>query len=164
MNRPLRLHAPLAELRRQRLAQRSVPGRAYRLELCTLYRRPVFADAEAAQGVCRVIGTAGVWRDSRLLAWVLLPAGWQALLLLGERDTLAGLMGRFKALSSRAVEDRHRINGWLWGRGFRDRLLPASAVLEEEAARLLRLPCEQGLAARPGDWPWWNSRWLPAPG
>src|SRR5690606_14777098 len=43
-------------------------------------------------------------------------------------------------------------------------LLPASAVLEEEAARLLRLPCEQGLAARPGDWPWWNSRWLPAPG
>ncbi|KAA2285229.1 transposase [Arenimonas fontis] len=164
MNRPLRLHASLADLRRQRLEQRSRPGRPYLLELDTLYRRSVFDDAEAARAVCRVVGTGWLWRDSRLLAWVLLPAGWQALLVLGERDSLRTLVGRFKALSSRAVEGHHRINGWLWGRGFRDRMLPATARLEDEAERLLHLPCAQRLVARPGDWPWWNSQWLPAPG
>ncbi|HLS84568.1 MAG TPA: hypothetical protein VK016_07905 [Arenimonas sp.] len=164
MNRPLRLQLPLADLRRRRLEQRSRPGRAYRLELSTLYRRPVFDDVAAARAVCRVLGTGWVWRDSRLLAWVLLPTGWQALLVLGERDGLHTLVGRFKALSSRAVEERHRVNGWLWGRGFRERLLPAAAGLEDEAARLLRLPCELGLAESPGHYPWWDSRWLPGPG
>ena len=66
-----------------------------------------------------------------------MPDHWHALLTLGERDTLSTLVGRFKAITSRAVEDRHRVNGWLWGRGFLDQLLPAGADPVQAARHLL---------------------------
>jgi REP element-mobilizing transposase RayT len=96
------------------------------LAINTLYKRPVFRDDEAARAVCRVHTAAWPWRDACLLAWVLMPDHWHGLVTLGERDTLSTLVGRFKALTSRAGEDRHRVNGWLWGRGFSDRVRGAN--------------------------------------
>jgi REP element-mobilizing transposase RayT len=139
--------------------QRSASGCTYLLGVTTLYGRPVFNDHDAARAVCRVHHAAWHWRDARLLAWVLLPDRWQGLVTLGERDSLAGLMGRFKALTSRAVEDRHRINGWLWGRGFSDRVLAPAEDLADAARALAGAPVRAGLVARPGDYPYWNSTW-----
>lgn len=148
-------------LRRERLARRSVPGRTYVLGVGTLYRRPVFEDDAAARAVSRIHLARWAWRDAHLLAWVLLPDRWAALLTLGERDTLSTLVGRFKALTSRAVEDRHRVNGWLWGRGFSDRLLGEGEDPGAAALALVDEPRRLGLVQRAGDYAYWNSAWLP---
>lgn len=151
---------PVRSERALRLARRSIPGHTYELSVPTLYRRPVFRDDEAARAVCRIHTATWPWRDARVSAWVLMPDQWQALLTLGERDTLSTLVGRFKAITSRAVEDRHRVNGWLWGRGFGDRLLPAGEDPVQAARRLVAQPLRAGLVERLGDYPYWNTTWL----
>ena len=151
---------PDAGFRRVRLERRSVPGRTYLLSVATLYRRPVFSDDEAARAVCRVHTAQWPWRDSAVLAWVLMPDQWQGLVTLGERDSLSTLVGRFKSLTSRAVEDRHRVNGWLWGRGFTDRVLGADEPAMDAARHLVGLPLRTGLVRRLGDYAYWNTAWL----
>lgn len=146
--------------RRIRLERRSVPGRTYLLSVATLYRRPVFSDDEAARAVCRVHTAQWPWRDSAVLAWVLMPDQWQGLVTLGERDSLSTLVGRFKSLTSRAVEDRHRVNGWLWGRGFTDRVLGPDEPAMDAARHLVGLPLRSGLVRRLGDYAYWNTAWL----
>lgn len=150
--------------RRTRLERRSVPGQTYLLSVATLYRRPVFADDEAARAVCRVHTAQWPWRDSAVLAWVLMPDHWQGLVTLGERDSLSTLVGRFKSLTSRAVEDRHRVNGWLWGRGYSDRALASDEPAMDAARQLVGLPLRSGLVRRLGDYAYWNTAWLDAAG
>ena len=133
--------------RRIRLERRSVPGRTYLLSVATLYRRPVFT-------------AQWPWRDSAVLAWVLMPDQWQGLVTLGERDSLSTLVGRFKSLTSRAVEDRHRVNGWLWGRGFTDRVLGPDEPAMDAARHLVGFPLRSGLVRRLGDYAYWNTAWL----
>lgn len=148
-------------LRAQRLARRSAPGQTYVLTVPTLYRRPVFRDDDAARAVCRIHTATWPWRDSSVRAWVLMPDHWHGLVTLGERDTLSTLVGRFKAITSRAVEDRHRVNGWLWGRGFGDRLLPVGEDPAQAACWLVANPLRAGLVERLGDYPYWNTAWWP---
>ena len=151
---------PDAAFRRMRLERRSVPGQTYLLSVATLYRRPVFSDDEAARAVCRVHTAQWPWRDSAVLAWVLMPDHWQGLVTLGERDSLSTLVGRFKSLTSRAVDDRHRVNGWLWGRGFTDRVLGPDEAAMDAARHLVGLPLRAGLVRRLGDYAYWNTAWL----
>ena len=120
----------------------------------------MFRDDEAARAVCRIHTAAWPWRDASVRAWVLMPDHWHALLTLGERDTLSTLVGRFKAITSRAVEDRHRVNGWLWGRGFSDQRLPARGGSGPGGARPGGQPLRAGLVERLGDYPYWNAAWL----
>ena len=161
---PLPVHdRPAAPcLRTTRLEPRPAPGRTHLLTVATLYRRAVFLDDEAARAVCRVHTAQWPWRDSAVLAWVLMPDHWQGLVALGERDSLSTLVGRFKALTSRAVEDRHRVNGWLWGRGFSDRPLAPDEEAMAAARHLVGLPLRAGLVKRLGDYAYWNTAWLSA--
>jgi putative transposase len=147
-------------LRERRRQRRSVPGQTYLVTVNTLYRRPLFRDDDAARAVCRVHAAAWPWRDARLLAWVLMPDHWHGLLTLGERDSLSTLVGRFKALTSRAVDERHLVNGWLWGRGFGDRALAADDDLTAEARHLVANPVRSGLVQRSGDYPYWDAVWV----
>lgn len=151
---------PVRNYRAQRLARRSVAGQTYLLSVSTLYRRPVFRDDEAARAVCRIHTASWPWRDASVGAWVLMPDHWLAMVTLGERDTLSTLVGRFKAITSRAVEDRHRVNGWLWGRGFNDQALPMGQDPIRAARELVASPLRAGLVDRLGDYPYWNTAWL----
>ena len=151
-------------LRARPADRRSVPGRTYLVGLATMYRRAVFDDDEAARAVARSHGLRWLWRDTQVLAWVLLPAQWQCLLRLGERDGLATVVGRFKGVTSRAVDPQHRVNGWLWGRGFTDRALGDTDDPVAVARRLVMQPVQAGLAARPGGYAYWNAAWLPDEG
>lgn len=140
---------------------RSVAGRTYVVGVATLYRRAVFDDDDAARTVARTHAMRWLWRDSDVLAWVLLPDRWQALLRLGEHDSLSTLVGRFKGLTSRSVDPRHRVNGWLWSRGFTDRALADADDPVAVARVLVAQPVRAGLVARTGDYAYWNAAWLP---
>jgi REP element-mobilizing transposase RayT len=146
-----------AALRKGRV---SIPGQAYLLTAVTLYRRPVFRDPAAAFVVSRVHNTPWLWRDSKLLAWVLMPDHWHGLVVLGKQDDLHSLVGRFKAVTARLVEDRFKVNGCLWSRGFQDRALRDDESLRTTARYLIANPLRAGLVDNVGNYPFWNAVWL----
>ncbi|KFN50935.1 transposase [Arenimonas composti] len=117
-------------------AESARAGRICHVRLLTLYRRPVFDDADAAGVVSAVHGLRWPWRHAGVVAWRLQPDQWQAVLELDGSEPLAAVVGRFKAVTSRAIDARHRINGWLWGRGFRARDLGAGEDVAAEVQRL----------------------------
>jgi hypothetical protein len=140
-------------------AAETTPAPCWRIAVHTLFRRPVFDDTEAARAVSRLHRQGGPWSTSRCLAWVLLPECWQALVQVGEGDSLEWLVQRFKTASARLVDPRQRINGWLWERGFDAQ--PLRPQGEREAARKLVLePVRAGLASAIGQYPYWSAVWL----
>ena len=135
-------------------------GQAYFLTISSLFRRPLFLDADCARAVARQQGDSAIWADSRCLAWVLMPDRWHGLVVLGENDSLDRLVRRFKAISARAVESRFRINGWLWARGFNERALDSEADLVAVARHIVANPVRSGLVKSVGAYPYWNAVWL----
>jgi len=138
----------------------SIPGQAYLLTAATMFRRPVFRNVEAARIVSSTHEMKWVWRDSQWLAWVLTPTHWHCLVVLGKDDELKNLIGRFKRASSEKVDERFKINGWLWAKGFRDRSLNREVVLRDAAMHLVAIPVRAGLVEDVGKYPYWNAAWL----
>jgi hypothetical protein len=89
-----------------------------------------------------------------------MPDHWHGLIVLGKGDSLATLVGRFKAATARSVDRNRRINGWLWARGFHDRALRSDEDVRTAARYLIANPVRAGLAERVGDYPYWNAAWL----
>lgn len=133
---------------------------ALTLSIGSLFRRPVFADPDAARAVARAQRASGVWGRSRCLAWVLMPDRWHALVTVGAGDSLERLARRFKQETARAVEARFRVNGWLWERGFEANPLAAGEDEACVARRLVRSPVLAGLAESVGCYPYWDAIWL----
>lgn len=140
----------------------SSPGQVHFLTAVTLYRRPVFRDFDAACAVSRLHGKEWLWRDSQLMAWVLMPDHWHGLVKLGNQDNLNSLMGRFKAVTARSVEERFRVNGCLWSRGFHDHALRDDESLRRAARYLIGNPSRTGLTDKVGQYPFWDATWLDA--
>ncbi|HMB55912.1 MAG TPA: transposase [Arenimonas sp.] len=138
----------------------SAEGQVYFLTTTSLYRRPIFREADVSFAVCKALHQPWLWRDSRLLAWVLMPDHWHGLLRLGKADDLATVMGRFKAVTARAVDERHRVNGWLWGRGFHDYALRGNESVRATARYLVANPLRAGLVEDLACYPYWDAEWL----
>jgi REP element-mobilizing transposase RayT len=136
-------------------------GPACVLTLHTLFRRPLFRDPHAARAVAQLHVRAMPWRRSCWLAWVLMPDHWQGLVVLGPGDAVPMLAGRFKGMTTRAVDPRHLVNGWLWSRGCDERVLAVDEPLADAARNLVTAPRRAGLVERIGDYPYWDAAWLP---
>jgi len=138
----------------------SLPGRVYLLTTTTLFRRPVFRDFSAARAAASVHNMKWLWRDSQVLAWVLMPDHWHGLIVLGQNDELHKLMGRFKMASSKNVHDHYKINGNLWAKGYYDHALRADEALLDAARYLVAKPLRAGLVDHIGMYPYWDAVWL----
>jgi REP element-mobilizing transposase RayT len=137
-------------------------GPAFFLTVSTLLRRPLFLDPDGARAVARTQGEASIWGSSRCLAWVLMPDRWHGLVVLGPDDSLERLVRRFKAISTRAIEPRFRVNGWLWAKGFNERALCSEENLLAVARHIVANPVRSGLAKSVGGYPYWDAVWLDA--
>jgi hypothetical protein len=135
--------------------------RACLVTVLTLFRRPVFRDPQAAHAVASQQARTLPRDRAAWLAWVLMPDCWQGLLVCGRDESLPALVGRFKAMTTRAVEPRLRINGWLWGRGHRLAPLADHESLAGAARILVSAPRRAGLVAVLADYPYWGSAWDP---
>lgn len=102
-----------------------------------------------------------VWVNTRLLAWVLLPDGWQGLVQAGALDSPHLRLERAREAGGRAWTDLGG-QGCLWA--FGGRLFPlAESIAPLDAARdLVMSPIRAGLAQRVGDYPFWDAVWLDA--
>jgi putative transposase len=125
----------------------------------TLFRRPVFRDPEAARAVAQLHERSLPRRRACWLAWVLMPDHWQGLLVWPGDDPLPALVGRFKAMTTRAVAPRHRVNGWLWSRSFAQRPLAPDESLGDAARTLVAAPRRAGLVDSLAHYPYWDSAW-----
>ena len=137
-----------------------VAGHAHFLTVGTLFRRPLFLDPEAARAVSRTHADPGIWGASRCMAWVLMPDRWHGLVVVPEGESLDPLVRRFKAITARGVDARFRINGWLWAKGYNQRLLDREEDLLAVARHLVANPVRAGLASSVGTYPYWDSAWL----
>jgi putative transposase len=146
--------------RRLRTGRASIEGGIYLLTFTTLERQPHFADFDRARVACASLAATESWPHARLLAWVLMPDHWHGLVELGATDSLSRSVSRAKAAATRAWNLAHDASGSLWAAGFHDRALRKEEDLVDSARYIVLNPVRAGLAARCGEYPFWDAIWL----
>ncbi|MGE8233906.1 MAG: transposase, partial [Stenotrophomonas sp.] len=63
----------------------------------TLARQPLFLDFQLASRIAQALYHPLLWRDARLLTWILMPDHWHGLVQLGACTTLSSLVRRIKS-------------------------------------------------------------------
>ena len=144
----------------QRRGGLSIPGQVHHITLTTAGRRPLFEDFSHARLVIAEMRRLQEQNIVHSLAWVLMPDRWHGLVMLADGDSLDPLVRRFKAITARGVDARFRVNGWLWSKGYNQRLLDREEDLLAVARHLVANPVRAGLASSVGSYPYWNSAWL----
>lgn len=137
----------------------SLAGHMYLITTVTRGREPLFSDFAAGCAAARCFDDTHVLRDTRMLAWVLMPDHAHWLIQLGEADNLNALASRLKSASARGANRRLLRNGPLWARAFHDHALRADEDLLRSARYVIANPIRAGLVERVGDYPFWNAVW-----
>lgn len=145
--------------RRLRLARVSEPGRIYLITTTTWNRTPVFRDVGCARAVSRLCHAERTWAGARCLAWVLMPDHWHGLIELGDGD-LSKVVGKFKSLATRNVNQLGRRQYPLWQKSFHDAGLRREDDVKAAARYLVGNPVRAGLCDSVMGYPYWNAVWL----
>jgi REP element-mobilizing transposase RayT len=138
----------------------SICSTAYLITTTTQNREPLFTHFPAACSTARCFDDATLLRESRMLAWVLMPDHAHWLLQLGETDSLGDVIGRLKSASSRHTNRTLNRTGPLWSKAFHDHALREEEDLQAVARYIVANPLRAGLVKRIGDYPLWNAIWL----
>ena len=146
-----------AALRRHSL---HLPGHAYLVTATTLARQAFFKEFAPACQAARCHLDPDVYRESRLLAWVLMPDHGHWLVQVGDGDHLASLMNRIKSATARAYNEEARRTGSLWARAYHERLLRGDDDVRDAARYLIANPVKAGRVKRVGDYPFWDAVWI----
>ena len=155
---PNSIHRPgHVALRRGRA---SLPGQVYLVTFATEARRRLFARFWAGAVASAALADARLWRDARLLAWVLMPDHWHGVVQLGERDPLDRVVQRLKANSARRVRREADVHSRVWARGYHDHALRQEEGVREAARYVVGNPVRAGLVERVGEYPFWDAVWL----
>jgi REP element-mobilizing transposase RayT len=144
---------------RLRIGRFSEPGRIYLITAVVHQRQPFFADWRLGRLVVKQLREAQEegWAD--FLTWVVMPDHVHCLLQLRDR-TLAEVMCRIKARSSRAVNLALGRQGRLWQKGYHDRAVRKEEDLKDLARYVILNPVRAGLVTRVHDYPLWDACWL----
>ena len=126
----------------------------------TLARQPFVSDVTTTCAAARRHLDPDVCRDSRLLAWVLMPDHGHWLVQVGDGDHLASIMNRIKSATARAYNEQRKRTGALWARAYHERLLRDDDAVRGAARYLVANPVRAGLVKRVGDYPFWDAVWI----
>lgn len=143
-----------------RKGRASLQGQIYLVTAIVLARVPRFSDDDAAISACRALADPVVWRNSRLLCWVLMPDHWHALVQLGESDDLSTLMNRAKSAMAKAANASAGTRGRVWERGFHDHALRSEEALLDTARYIVANPIRAGLVSSVRMYPYWDAVWI----
>jgi len=145
-------------LRKGRISR---PGQPYLITTICTNRAALFADWDVASATALLIAEQRLWRDSRLLCWVLMPDHLHLLVQLGDTESLGQLMQRVKAVTARGARSaRERSTAPVWMTGFHDRAIRSEDNLHQAARYMVANPMRAGLAVSPGAYPFWDAIWL----
>ena len=157
MRAPVFPHTGHAALRRHRL---HLPGHAYLVTAATVGRQPFFKEFAATCMAARCHLHPSVQRESRLMAWVLMPDHGHWLVQMGDGDHLASVMNRIKSATARAYNEEARRTGAVWARAYHERLLRGDDDVRDAARYLVANPVRARLVKRVGDYPFWDAAWI----
>ena len=143
-----------------RTGRHSQPGQYYLITTVCHHREMRFSRWACASRVAATIDNPHLWRDSRLLCWVLMPDHLHMMVELGEAESLAALMRRVKCISAGVANAIDRRRGHVWMSGFHDHALRSEEGIVAAARYMILNPVRAGLAPRAGDYPYWNCVWL----
>ncbi len=143
-----------------RKGRRDIPGQIYMVTTVTHKRQPFFAELHWARAVIRTLHRPEIVGHSKWLAWVLMPDHFHALIRLGEGDSLASVIGRFKGRSAHDLNAARDTTGKIWQKSFFDRALRKEDDIRKAARYLVANPLRAGLVGNIGDYPYWDAVWL----
>lgn len=136
-------------------------GQCYLVTTICQDRHRRFAHWDSASAVSALLAEPRLWRDSRVLCWVLMPDHLHAIVELGGSESLSRLMQRVKAVTAKAANGlRHDRNGGLWMPGFHDRALRRGEDVLVSARYLIANPLRARLAESVGEYPYWDAVWV----
>jgi putative transposase len=135
-------------------------GRIHLVSLTAAGQRSVFDDFELARCVAEVGSRREIWRDGRLLAWVLMPDCWHGLVEVGPLDSLDTALARMRSLTARAARRAQPDLSRLWARVYEMRALAGDEDPAHAARRMVAHPLRAGLVQKLGDYAFWDAVWL----
>jgi REP element-mobilizing transposase RayT len=140
--------------RRLRAGRRSLPHHAYLITTVTTGRERRFAYPATAIATVDALIQEGLWLESRLLCWVLMPDHLHALVHLGATEPLSSLVRRMKCITATAANRIDMRRGAVWMPGFHDRAVRHVDDLDRIARYVLDNPVRAGLVADVSDYPY----------
>ena len=132
----------------------SIPQQVYLVTVVSRRRKPRFEHFEVACAVARIMGDCNAWHDARVLAWVLMPDHWHALIQLGESSPLSVVLQRINSLTARAANLACGERGQVWQSAYHDRALRSAEDVRTVARYLVANPLRAGLVEKAEDWPY----------
>lgn len=144
-------------LRRGRV---SIPGQTYLVTFATHQRSQIFKDNGSAALMARSLHGLEIWRDTKLLAWTLMPDHLHLLITLSHAESLQGVVQKVKSNTARELKSIDPSLGQVWASAFHDRALRGDDDIRGVARYVVLNPVRAGLVERVGDYPYWDAVWL----
>jgi len=138
----------------------SIPDQVYFITFVCDERKRIFTDWECALGAVKILTEEGLWRNSKLLCWVLMPDHWHGLVQLADEESLSKLVQRVKAVSAKNINIVRSSSDSVWLKCFFDRGLRAEEDIRSVAEYIIANPIRAGLVDDIGMYAFWDAWWL----
>ena len=145
-----------------RVGRHSQPGQRYLITTVCHERERRFSQWPCASRVASAIDNPRLWRDARLLCWVLMPDHLHTIVELGGTESLAAMMRRVKWVTAGMINAIDRRRGHVWMSGYHDHALRSEESVAAAVRYMIVNPVRAGLVRRAGDYAYWNCAWLEA--
>jgi REP element-mobilizing transposase RayT len=143
-----------------RKGRASLPLQVYLVTTVVEGRRPVFRDLYNGRILVRALRHQQEKGNVSSLAYVIMPDHLHWLFQLGDRKSLAQVVGIVKGFSARELNARLGGEGRLWQKGFHDHALRREEDLRAAARYVVANPLRAGLVRSVADYPLWDAVWL----
>ena len=143
-----------------RRARVSIPGQIYLVTFTTHQRADIFRDTRNAACMAKSLHVLRLWKDARLLAWVVMHDHLHLLIALGTEDGLPSVVQKVKSNTARKLKSWNPRIEHVWAPAFHDRALRRDEDLRDVARYLVLNPVRAGLVRRVGDSPFWDAAWI----
>jgi REP element-mobilizing transposase RayT len=149
---------PYSNLRKGRYSE---PGREYLVTIVTHLREQWFKDFYSTRLMVKEMQRLEREGSVTWLAWVVMPDHFHALLSLDGRVSLSEAMNKLKGRSARVINQLLDRTGPFWQSSFYDHALRREEDRLQPARYVVANPLRAGIVERLGDYPHWDSVWLP---
>ncbi len=134
----------------------SLPNQVYLITVCCKNREKLFLDCQAARALSLTLNTVLKDKQSKILAWVVMPDHMHLALHLAEDETLGKTMNRINSCTAIAVNRALKRQSQVWQGAYHDHALRDEQQLFTAIRYLISNPIRAGLVAKLGDYPYWN--------
>lgn len=149
---------PYSNLRKGRYSE---PGREYLVTIVTHQRAPWFNDLPSVRLLVKEMRSLEREGAVRWLAWVAMPDHFHALLSLDGSISLSEAINKLKGRSARVINRQLNRTGSFWQRSFHDHALRKEEDRLQLARYVVANPLRAGMVERLGNYPHWDSVWVP---